>query len=232
LGVPLLRRHHPSPSKDYVGVPYRDQRPCLRLDFAFRCVYCLAHETEVGPQADYGGFEIEHFKPKRPFRHLKDRTSNLLWACRACNLVKRNKWPTDELSAAGFRFVDPATECLGKHLELVGDEEVRALTKAGQYMIAQVQLNSDLHRKRRRDRNGLLKRHTLLQATVEVLEEELAALGSGTSEAIEIAKELGASKRELELLKVEILPGPPWDAPSVCRCSGPAVPVHRYPDPI
>ena len=99
---PLKRSCRPPSVSDYDRY-----RSCLRKDFYFRCVYCQSHETEVGPGAKYGGFEIEHFRPQEKFSALAARYDNLLWACRACNKEKRHKWPLPEEIAKGYEFVDP-----------------------------------------------------------------------------------------------------------------------------
>lgn len=51
-----------------------------------RCMYC----------EDSRGTDVEHFKPKVPFRDHVFRWLNLLWICTGCNRAKGNRFPCDE----------------------------------------------------------------------------------------------------------------------------------------
>src|SRR5258708_26112320 len=138
--APLGRRHAPPNAR-----PPDEYQPCLRLDFDYRCVYCLATEREVAPTSVRGRFEVEHFQPQgdRRFQHLRCYYPNLLWACQDCNRVKGVRWPSDAEIAEGWRFVDPATEALGTHLPLAGERAVPANgSRPGAYIIHEIQLNS------------------------------------------------------------------------------------------
>ena len=85
---------------------YRNAEPHLRRDFGFRCAYCSVHEQiKGGPKA----FCIDHFKPRSKGGPVNDYT-NLYWVCIPCNMIKHDKWPTDEQLRRGYRFADPCRE--------------------------------------------------------------------------------------------------------------------------
>lgn len=207
---PLGRRHNP---------PKRscdDYRDCLRIDFSFTCAYCLATEWEVGPSDNYGGFEIEHFKP-RQFRSKINHYPNLLWACHACNRAKGEVWPSPAEMALNMRFVDPSAEALGAHLELRGDiAEAVAGSPAGGYMIDELDLNSQLHRERRRLRAQALMNFAKLEAIYDVLKQALTTCADPTT-----AKELlDSAEAELEKLRARVFARrAPWDEPVDCLCT-------------
>jgi hypothetical protein len=198
-----LRRSCRPPS---VG-DYDRYRSCLRKDFSFRCVYCQSHETEVGPGAKYGGFEIEHFKPQEKFSALATRYDNLLWACRACNGAKWHKWPSAEEIARGYEFVDPSRDVLGDHLELY-NQRVVPKTTAGAYMVDEIDLNSPIHRYRRERRTTATKRFRSVDALAN------AARDAGTLSP----ERLNELLQDLQSIRSEILPTAPHDAPSSCLC--------------
>lgn len=160
---------------------------------------------EVASGAQYGLFEVEHFKPESRFGSLRTIYSNLMWSCRACNRAKKNKWPTPLNDRRGERFVDPTAEALGTHLTTVGDE-VQALTPAGEYMIDELNLNSLEHRTRRQERASAFKLWQAIQS----------ALGSG---AVGDASERALLEAEAARI-LEILLGTrdPWDPVDGCVC--------------
>jgi hypothetical protein len=188
---PITRQH-----KQRGGQGYLKYRPCLRLEFHHRCVYCRTAEVEVKPVQRYGGFEIDHFRPQVSFPRLVARYSNLYWACPECNRIKSQKWPTSAEVKRGYRFVDPCVDAPSEHLEIRGDHLV-AKTPAGAYTIDEIQLNSVVHVRRRADRQIMLKRLMLL---VRLAEDDDSR---------------GAALAMLEELKAS-----PWDADDPrCLCS-------------
>jgi uncharacterized protein (TIGR02646 family) len=75
-----------------------------------RCMYC----------EDSRGTDVEHFKPKIPFRDYAFRWLNFLWICTGCNRGKGNRFPCDESGSPllldptldepwDFLFFDPDT---------------------------------------------------------------------------------------------------------------------------
>jgi hypothetical protein len=77
---PLTRRHGPTGYADY-----QSYRPWLRDEFTFRCVYCLIRE-QWGRVT--GEFDLDHFLPQAS--HPDKGADYLLYACRPCNLRKRD----------------------------------------------------------------------------------------------------------------------------------------------
>ena len=73
---------------------YESFRPWLRDEFTFRCAYCLKRET-WGQVT--GEFELDHFEPQSlvPDRELD--YFNLVYTCRRCNAVKRDRTVEDPL---------------------------------------------------------------------------------------------------------------------------------------
>ena len=103
--VPRIRRRE-SPPKMHGRTGYRNAEPYLRRDFDYRCAYCGVHEQlKGGPQA----FCIDHFKPRSKGGPVNDY-SNLYWVCIPCNIIKHDKWPTQEQQRQGYRFADPCRE--------------------------------------------------------------------------------------------------------------------------
>jgi hypothetical protein len=216
--VPHKRAHKPHSAR-----PYIQYRECLRLEFSFTCAYCLANEREVGPSAAYGGFEVEHFRPQgsHRFKHLKSFYPNLLWACHACNRSKGDSWPTPEEEVAGFRFVDPTVEALGAHLCIRG-EQVVASSKPGQHMCDEINLNSALHKERRRRRSELMKKYALLEAVLESQQHQLegaqADISSVRDKLQQFADAIAALRNETGIPAT-----PPWDAPTSCFACRPVL---------
>jgi hypothetical protein len=184
----------------------------LRLEFRYRCVYCLACEAEVGPSQQYGGFEVEHFKPKgvRRFAQLRSQYHNLLWACYNCNRAKGETWPTQDEQKRGYRFADPTKEGLRQHLEVQLDV-VHPLTATGEYVVEEVNLNSSAHRHRRALRIEYAKKIAKLEASLAAVRSRYAGGIAGLADellALEEALRAAVAKLDRE----------PWDPPSRCEC--------------
>lgn len=222
---PLPRTHAPPEVSGEKGfAKYRD---CLRLEFSARCAYCLSHEGEVGPSQNYGGFEVEHFKPqgRREFHSLRNRYSNLLWACPTCNRAKGHRWPDPEEQKLGARFIDPTVEAMGDFLVINGVrvDQVEPTSQAAAYTIEQINLNSAAHKERRRKRQALAPKLALVEAKIEVLRERHAA--TGDADALDALNALESELREIGTL-VGWQPTS-WDMPSTCFCAAPAQQLRR-----
>lgn len=215
--APLKREHSPDE-----GRPFEDARPCLREDFFFTCVYCLSTESEVGPSSAYGGYEVEHFRPKglARFRALRNAYRNLLWACDACNRAKGSQWPSEAEDKRGFRFVDPTREALGNYLELRGERVIAVGPNqaAGEYMIDAIRLNSPVHVLRRQRRAELLIKAATLEASVELMAAEAETLRDPVEKAAVAQRAKQLHEHVLAFRKRISRDARPWDAPSECAC--------------
>lgn len=119
---------------------YTKYRSLVREDFSACCAYCLLHETvAAGPEA----FELDHFRPQShpAFRHLADDFFNLYYACHVCNRAKGPAWPTEELSTAGYRFVDLCAEMFSDHFRQDQSGRWLPLTPAAAYTLERIRLN-------------------------------------------------------------------------------------------
>ncbi len=194
-----IRRQHAPKQRDY-----RSFRPCVRIEFSYRCVYCLVSETEVRPASPHAGFEVDHFRPqRRPFRRLRNAYPNVYWACPLCNRTKGGAWPTPEEEHRGFGFVDPCSDVPAAHLVVEG-ETVRSVggSSKGQYTIEVLNLNGAAHRERRRahtDDADLLARLRII----------VTAYGGDQR------SEIGA---KIEQMEARLAGGEPWDSEERCAC--------------
>jgi uncharacterized protein (TIGR02646 family) len=146
---------------------------CLRLDFEFRCAYCLIHE------ANYQGhesFQVDHFRPKSRFGDLDRAYSNLYYACILCNKTSRKgaNWPSEDETNAGERFVDPCSEDWEEHVEFLEDGSARPLTPAGRYSLRILDLDREQLRAHRRKFPGEYANRSALRALRRRLERVLS----------------------------------------------------------
>jgi hypothetical protein len=178
---------------------------------------CLQARRQAAPGEAYGGFEIEHFRPKgrAAFEQFRNSYRNLLWACHACNRAKGQKWPTKEDRAFGMRFVDPCKEGMGLFLRLSGDrvEPVDA-RPVGIYVIGEINLNSQTHVTRRRERARVSVLIAQVEARCAVLRSRLTV--NSPPEATDEVAHLETLVAELQaMLRRD---GLLQDAPSSCLC--------------
>lgn len=96
---------------------YRAFRPCLRWDFGFVCAACLLHERALGPEG-WGQTTAEHVFAQSEDESRVDDYSNLLYLCRRCNSVRKNRARTDR---RGRRLLDPRIEPWADHFVVSGD---------------------------------------------------------------------------------------------------------------
>lgn len=169
----------------------------------------------------YGGFEIEHFKPKgrREFRKERNRYTNLLWACRSCNGAKSDHWPSPEEEKAGYRFVDPTKEGLGEYVEVRGDRAI-ALggNRAGEYVIDTINLNSKVHIQRRQKRLDRIRKLETLHALVSIQKKKLKEGGFSESVRSTLQASVEQAESQIDSIKRSIDGRAPWDVPSGCLC--------------
>jgi hypothetical protein len=114
---------------------YSRYRPHLRLDFQYRCAYCLRHEYYLGGEA---GCCIDHYRPVSGLYGRPDLVAeydNLYWCCRECNENKGDAWPSLELYVNGYRFLDPCNseDDHDLHMRVRADGSLELLTNAGRF---------------------------------------------------------------------------------------------------
>lgn len=177
----LVREHSP--------VPYRDAtryRECLRDDFQARCIYCLAHEREVAPGAQWGGFEVEHFQPEAA--HGKTTYANLVWSCAKCNRTKGGWWPSRKERKLGDTFPKLSQEGFGRHIQ-IDDLIVVAVGSGlkGPSLIKRLGLNGAVHRRRRENRKLEVQLYEKLLALVK---EQKAKGTRPPAESVALEKDL------------------------------------------
>ena len=198
---PRIRRQElPPVMRGRVG--YRNAESNLRRDFDFRCGYCGVHEQMMGgPQA----FCIDHFKPRSKGGLVNDY-SNLYWVCIPCNMIKHDKWPTDEQLRQGYRFADPCSEQdAGVHFVESDDGLLQPITPCGEYHVSTLRLNRSWLRQHRRER--MQKWERLNEAYQLWLEFEHNVEALPTDEASQMMRrllsflfhEIEALRRELAL---------------------------------
>ncbi|HSH96845.1 MAG: HNH endonuclease [Methylophilaceae bacterium] len=152
-----------------VQVHYREYREDLKLDFNGACGYCDDQDLRV----DSVCFHIDHFAPKSRFPHLEHTYTNLVYACRFCNLRKSDHWIGNDphIHNDGQKgFVDPCGDEFNQHLERDNHGRIKGISNLGKYVIKRLNLNLIRHEllwKARRARAlrdvipGLLQRYTV-----------------------------------------------------------------------
>lgn len=138
---------------------YSAYRQEIREDCEYRCVYCDAHEEEIGGELM---FHLDHFRPQKHFPNLVHVPANLVWACCRCNLLKRDHWPALGLSIQetikdGIGFIDPFGVDRNVYLALQVDGKLQALKPPGQYLIEKLALNRPFLRLNRQKREFVCK---------------------------------------------------------------------------
>jgi hypothetical protein len=162
--TPPPRRHGPRGYFDY-----QSYKPWLRDEFAFRCIYCLWRERwEADGQY---GFGVEHVQPQSTVPERGLEYDNLIYACNMCNATRRDV-PLP---------IDPSSDPPGRHVQIVGDGTVQALSPAGDDLIALCRLNRPL----------------LVAARRRILSLIAVLRGSNAPESIEALHDLLACPAEL-----------------------------------
>src|SRR5437016_5329649 len=157
--VPPPRRHGPRGYADY-----QSYKPWLRDEFAFRCLYCLWRERW---QADgHHGFSVEHVQAQRTEPGQRLDYDNLVYACTLCNSTRR------ELPLA----FDPSSDPPGRHVRILADGTVQAITPEGADLIELCRLDRPLLVAARRRILSLvaLLRNSNAPEAIEALQDLLA----------------------------------------------------------
>ena len=135
--MPHFTRTTPPPP---VTGSYPAFRPFVRVDFCWRCAYCLLAELWA---AGEGNFELDHFRPKSLFPAFERDFYNLYYACHPCNNTKHQKWPPEDLEARGIGFVDLCQDEFNTHFRANDDGTWDGLTESGRYTIEILRLNKE-----------------------------------------------------------------------------------------
>lgn len=112
---------------------FRSIKPELLEKFKHQCAYC---GTKL---YDPLMADIEHFYPKSLYPHLLEESDNLLIACRACNMIKNNKFPVDD--DGNPLLLNPLTEKYSEHIKQTKNGYLEGITERGRETIAVLQLN-------------------------------------------------------------------------------------------
>ena len=100
-----------------------------KIEFAFRCVYCLDREQW---QNYVGKFAVEHFLPVSSHPEQQTDYDNLVYACVSCNLTK-----------AQGHVPDPTQALLAGTVVIHDDGRMEAQTKEAAKLIDKLLLNSE-----------------------------------------------------------------------------------------
>ena len=173
-----LNVHRQKPARSNVANRPRYQlyRDDLQQDFAKACGYC-GDEDE---RTDRSTFHIDHFAPKKPFQELELVYSNLVYACRFCNVSKSNHWIGDDPKVpndGSKGFVDPCTDEYDVHLERDISGRIVAKTPLGSYIVKRLHLDLIRHELLWRAR-----RIRALRDEIDVLMKEYKARGKSPPE--------------------------------------------------
>jgi len=115
--APHNRKHGPS---GYAN--YSEYKPWLRDEFSFRCVYCLEREMWYPNRAS--SFSVDHIEPQSTNALRICDYDNLLYSCARRNSAKRE-----------WTILNPTTVAFAKHLSVMEDGSIQALSTEGQDMI-------------------------------------------------------------------------------------------------
>lgn len=142
----MSKIHRTRPVRRVVAVrnTYQEYRPELRNDFNGSCGYCGDSDEFL----DKICFHIDHFAPKKKFPHLKTTYTNLVYACRFCNIKKSNHWIGDDANVShdGTKgFVDPCAEEFDDHVGRDGDGKIVGKTELGRYIVKRLNLGLVRH---------------------------------------------------------------------------------------
>jgi len=201
----LIRRKEYSTKLDGSYYEYSHYKQEIRQDSLERCVYCDSHENEIGGQET---MELDHFRPRKyqQHHHLVNDPTNLVWACRGCNNLKRDHWPalgTDSSIRDNEGFVDPFNSNRAEFFRVESDGELVALRPPAQYMIGLLVLNRKSRRRQRENRIIMQELIQELDSQAQDLRDTLATdLAKGQRDSLEKALNTNAHIRDIILRRV------------------------------
>ena len=148
---PHRRRHAPRGYKKY-----RQYRPWLRDEFAFRCVYCLKRE-KWNPLCKE--WHLDHFVSQAEDIARRNDYDNLVYACASCNLAKSN-----------HRVPDPCRIAYGEHVKVDehGNITWRKNGDSGHRLVRELGLDSEDYTAMRR---RFIKLHKAAWADLDLMRE-------------------------------------------------------------
>ncbi|WP_322981273.1 HNH endonuclease [Pseudomonas sp. C11] len=135
----MLRLKKPARRTIEARSPYTKYRDELRVDFNQACGYC----DDDDYRSDKVCFHIDHFAPKKHFPHLEDTYTNLVYACRFCNVRKSDHWIGKDplIHHDGKKgFVDPCSDEYEDHLGRNSSGRIFAKTDLGRYIASRLNL--------------------------------------------------------------------------------------------
>ena len=151
---------------------YTDYRDDLRADFNGSCGYCDDSDEFV----DRICFHIDHFAPKKKFPDLESVYSNLVYACRFCNIGKSDYWIGNDPSIPndGSRgFIDPCDDQYDDHLERNSTGAIISKSKLGLYMMNRLNLQLIRHQALWNSRRARSLREEITQLIIRYNEANL-----------------------------------------------------------
>lgn len=118
---------------------YSDWKPLLAVEGRQQCVYCAISEAQWGGTRN---FHVEHYRPKRQFKDLRDTIDNLFYACSVCNGLKSDDWPGDpDPGLEKYAYPNPAEIDLSSVLRIDARFIVSGTTPASRYLVERLGLN-------------------------------------------------------------------------------------------
>jgi len=144
----------------------------VRARAGLACEYCGVTETDCG-----GRLAIDHHRPRS--HGGADLPDNLVYCCWRCNLHKAAYWPSGPASPVLW---SPRDDPRDRHLLLLADGRLHALTATGEFTLARLRLNRAAlvaHRVRRLTQTAeleLLERYRDLLTLLEEMQQRHASL--------------------------------------------------------
>ncbi len=120
---------------------YKKHKTELIEDFHGLCGYCGKNF-----EATFCESQIDHFIPQEQYPEYKNKYSNLVLSCKACNNRKNQDWPSKDplkniTDDAKQGYIDPASDEFDQHLERLEDGSIKGKTEIGKYMVKRLGLN-------------------------------------------------------------------------------------------
>jgi hypothetical protein len=181
---------------------YTDYRDDLTLDFNNSCGYCDDSDEFV----DRICFHIDHFAPQLKFPELKTKYTNLVYACRFCNMRKSDHWVGDDAAVhhnGKEGFVDPCSIDYELHLERNERGQIVAKSDLGKFIVRRLNLSLLRHELLWRSR-----RARVLRAQADAMIERFEADGRpATQEYLELLKRFRTLTKKIESYEFRAIKG-------------------------